>query len=173
MKIIPSLLVLAIAMLGSVGLQARSIVTQSHVQADLIEINLDQRLNLQRVDSGTLEMNSSLIDKKGNNITLILNTPFYCPEGHFCAQVMPDPHVIQLPLKDSKQDSCGNMIYTAELDERPFDGNYQELVVIDHRRSNCEIAYPAMTEVTYTVITPGFFTPVIKAVSTMTAEALK
>lgn len=78
------------------------------------------------------------IDSVKKTATLILNPRPFCPPGHFCAAVMPQPIVYTLPIVDSKQDNCRVTRYVARKDQRPVDGSLEQLLIIDRTNSICE-----------------------------------
>lgn len=74
--------------------------------------------------------------------------PVRCPIG------MPAPYIIKLPLVSQSIDRCGNVIYTAERDQRPVDGLFASLIVRDERANRCvrTMEVRPATHITYETI---------------------
>lgn len=108
--------------------------------------------SLQGVTNGNIS-----VDFRSQTITLAAYRPFYCPPHLVCAQVMPAPVVITLPITNRFVDECGSITYTAEKDQRPVDGALQQLLVIDNTDNRCPTFQAlAPTEVQYHTEIYGF-----------------
>lgn len=79
------------------------------------------------------------LDYIKSEVTLTLFPSFRChaPEGAMCAQVMPAPVIVTLPLISREVDSCGSVHYLAKKDQRPVDGINQEIEVINNSGNRC------------------------------------
>jgi hypothetical protein len=112
--------------------------------ADLVKLSLQPGgyLEKARVSSGKIEVN-----RKSRTITLIAQPDFYCPPGKFCAQVMPAPIEITVPLNSVKTGGCGETIFSGSKDLRPVDGGLSQLTVVSNARNFCKylVAIPATT----------------------------
>lgn len=83
-----------------------------------------------------------------NGIRLILNPSFHCPKGMMCAQVMPRAIEFEAGNLEVTIGNCNERVYTAISDNRPTDGNYTRLTVVDNRSNTCRHFAPiSMTEV--------------------------
>jgi hypothetical protein len=90
------------------------------------------------------------LDRGARNAKLTLDRPFYCPADSICAQVMPAPVVIELPIVAKKTDPCGTVIYTALRDARPVDGILETLEVRDNTANTCKtLVALAPTDIKY------------------------
>ena len=94
------------------------------------------------------------VDFGAQQITLTLQARFHCPPGMMCAQVMPAPIEIHLPLVDVRTGSCGQRIYTAKVDHRPVDGAMKMIRVVDNTSFICKsLIAVSPTVVTYSTET--------------------
>lgn len=84
-----------------------------------------------------------------STLALSIQVAFHCPEGRICAQVMPVPVQIELPIVAVTNDGCGIRSVTAKLDKRPADGSLQLIRVTDTSNMLCKI----LVEPTATYIT--------------------
>lgn len=140
--------ILAMATLLSLNTQAASI--QNTLEAKLRTHNFDARsplAELEVVDS------SVLLDFYNDKIELRFTLPWSCPPNALCAMVMP-MRVFIVENLDIETDECGNTIYQAEEDDRPVDGLYQRITVVDHSNSSCPqiMIYPPLeTSIEYKV----------------------
>jgi len=120
--------------------------------ADFTRLNLQPGGYLQqnRVTSGQI-----IVDTENKALTIVAQPAFYCPPGKFCAQVMPPALLLSVPLKSISTGPCGETIYSGSQDERPVDGLFQSIVVIDNKNLFCQtlVAVPPTT-VTYRAETP-------------------
>jgi hypothetical protein len=147
---------LAIAgLLGSVIASASQLpmptppYAQLTFSAQLDTINVDPNAEyLQNVDGGTIVRNVSK-----HTLRLTLNRRFSCPADRICAQVMPAPIILDLPIVDVREE-CGSVIYTAKRDMRPVDGNLEIIKLADHSTRLCE-DHRRGTEVRLTTKTSG------------------
>lgn len=88
--------------------------------------------------------------------------------------MMPAPLVIELPLVSKHRDECGTVIYMAVQDQRPVDGDFQELIVRDTTKNQC-LHTPEMqdTEVEYNTESSGFGGNVMSTHSTLSGSTLR
>jgi hypothetical protein len=138
------ILVLIMAMFASVprslAMELKDVRFRSTWHAELTRFNLDEKLAAARVQAGQIE-----IDEMINEATLSLIPAFYCPPGRFCAQVVPMPITISLPIVSKVKDECGSKIIVAR------NGN-EELMIRDNAKNKCAQTSPtANTEVVYSV----------------------
>src|SRR6476661_2636096 len=65
---------------------------------------------------------SLTVDYNVNEVTLEVNQAMRpCPADRNCAQVMPDPLIVKLPIKSAERGNCGMIHVVAEQDFRPTD----------------------------------------------------
>lgn len=162
-----------LVVLGSINADARS-MRQDFESAEITHMNIDAKSQLatERLDGSGLVY----INHTQNTATLQLNRKFYCPPGRFCAQVMPAPVIITLPIKKVSEGACNSIIYVAAEDKRPVDGMYQGLRITDNKRfseSCLNTRFVDSTFVEYKTISPGFGAPVVETLSTFVAKSLK
>ena len=81
---------------------------------------------------------SLVLNYEKAEVTLTVTRHFSCPAGQMCAQMMPAPLVVQLPVVSVTSDSCGLRTVTAKQDSRPVDGMLQEIKVTDSSRMTCK-----------------------------------
>jgi hypothetical protein len=86
-----------------------------------------------------------VLDTVNKTVTLKANFPYYCPPQRMCAQVMPAPFVVTLPIANSSVRN-GVTVYVALTDHRALDGSVQQITLA---------AYPNGTGVSYDVQTSG------------------
>lgn len=82
-------------------------------------------------------------------VTLTAEKLFYCPPEVFCAQVMPQPKVVELPIKYLNTDACGITHIIAEKDLRPVDGNLQKIIIDDTSEATCKTLVNIPTRASY------------------------
>ncbi len=91
-----------------------------------------------------------------------------CPQGMLCAQVMPSPVVVELPIVSIKVDTCGILEVTALKDRRPLDGSLQQIKFYDATNVKCMFFVAYVQKATYET---RFYSHVdgaeIRSVSTM------
>lgn len=104
------------------------------------------------LSSGRPEGGNIIINLTKRQIALHINLGFHCPPGRMCAQVMPAPIDVELPIVSQTADTCGTRAYVAVRDERPVDGVKELIRVVDNSHNRCPhtVMMPA-TEVTYVV----------------------
>lgn len=90
-----------------------------------------------------------LLNYEKGEVTLTVTQRFSCPEGLMCAQVMPAPVVVELPIVSVTKDACGIRTVTAKDDGRPADGMLQEIVVKDPTRMTCKTFVAVAPTATY------------------------
>jgi len=112
--------------------------------ADLVTMSLQPGgyLEKARVTSGKIEVNT-----KSRTITLTVQPEFYCPPGKFCAEVMPAPIEITVPLRSVETGGCGEKVFSGSKDLRPVDGGLSQLIVVSNTHNFCKylVAIPATT----------------------------
>ena len=130
------------------------------ISAPLNTIHLDSTLTISDygIEDGHVALNLDT-----NEAVVTLYVPFHCPEGLFCAQVMPEPVMIRLSIVSSGvSDECGTMTYYAVWDARPVDGDMQSLIITDNTQNHCQtLVALSATEVEYVTISAGFGGPVV------------
>ena len=82
-------------------------------------------------------------------VSLNIKVAFNCPDGRICAQVMPVPVQIDLPIVAVQTDMCGIRTVTALLDGRPADGMLQQIKIIDPSRMTCRTFVAVQPKATY------------------------
>ena len=100
--------------------------------------------SLAKVESGSV-----LINTKESSIQLRLQEPWSCPDGLYCAAVMPEPIVIEHPIAVQFKDYCGIKKYVAFKQITEEDPNQETLIVEDHRDSTCPSTKDVKTLVEY------------------------
>jgi len=108
-------------------------------QAQMAKSHFDQDFQ-----SGNLTIN---YDEK--TVTLTLNRKFECPAGMMCAQVMPGPKVVTLPIVSIEEGSCGATKVSAQKDSRPSDGILEQINVIDNTTMVCRVMLMHQGTATY------------------------
>ena len=104
---------------------------------------------------------SSVHVKNASRAQLILNfdksvvefniqIAFRCPDDRICAQIMPLPVQIELPIISVKTDRCGVRIVEAQLDNQDADGELQKIEIVDPSQSSCESLLIVKPKATYT-----------------------
>ncbi len=132
--------------------------------SELTSINTDKNFYPgEKFNSGSIQLNLAM-----KTVTLTLIREFHCPKGNYCAQVMPAPVFITLPVKSVSFDSCGSKLITAIEDARPVDGIYQSLEISDNSSNKCETLMP-LAPVT-AVYETEFYTRVGQGKTTSTFE---
>lgn len=82
-------------------------------------------------------------------VSLNIKVAFHCPDGRICAQVMPVPIQVELPIIDIETDMCGIRTVTAMLDGRPADGELQQIKIIDPSKMTCRTFVAVQPKATY------------------------
>ena len=82
-------------------------------------------------------------------VSLNIKVAFHCPDGRICAQVMPVPVQIELPIVGIETDMCGIRTVTAMLDDRPADGELQQIKIIDPSKMTCRTFVAVQPKATY------------------------
>ena len=85
-----------------------------------------------------------------SEVELNIQVAFRCPEGRICAQVMPVPVSVELPIVSVKTDSCGVRVVEAQLDNRSADGELQNIEIVDPSHITCETLGLISPKATYT-----------------------
>ncbi len=109
-------------------------------QAEISAAHFDQEFK-----TGSLIVN---YDEK--MVTLVLNREFHCSQDLACAEVMPAPKVVQLPITSVESGNCGATVIQAQDDARNRDGIFQQISVIDNTTMVCRILLPYQGTATYT-----------------------
>ena len=85
-----------------------------------------------------------------SEVSLNIEVAFHCPGGNICAQVMPVPVQVELPIISIKTDGCGIRIVTAQLDRRASDGDLQQIKISDPSQMTCRTFLAVQPKATYT-----------------------
>ena len=130
------------------GAQANATSMLTQLNANLQTFNMDAASPLAQRD---IRFGTIKIDFAHQEVTLILNPAFRCnaPAGAMCMMVMPQPVEVTLPLKSVTTDGCNAIVYEAEVNYLPVDGNGKFLTVIDNSNNYCEMYPLHMTEVRF------------------------
>lgn len=140
-------LIALVALTLSLGSFATSIITQQ--TGELVNLNLDldfaKSEGLEKADFATV-----LVDYIEEEVVLVIERPWSCPDGMFCATVMPAPVIIKLPLVSVEVDGCGFVQIKAELNEMPVDGIKETIEITDYSTGTCEIVVVNPLVVTFT-----------------------
>lgn len=134
-----SLAVLASTTMAFAGADATGVKTFPITEGQISAAHFEEEFN-----SGNLIVNYD--DKK---VTLILNRKFQCPAGTFCAQVMPAPKIVELPITTVETGNCGATLVSAQKDQRSRDGLLEQINVIDNTTMFCRILLPYDGTATY------------------------
>jgi hypothetical protein len=154
-------LLLSFIILFSAGAQATSLHPDTYARvAQLVNFDIDKNLIGNTILSAQVKVNA--VSKQ-----LQLDIEHRICEGRpgdgmaTCAGYSAS-NSTRLPIVEVVKGSCGETIYVARRDARPVDGLYREVIVTDNSTMLCEIYLPAdqMTVVEYTVVTPGWGSPV-------------
>lgn len=140
-------LITMLALCVSIASFATSIVIEEN--AILVELDLDENFAKNRgLENATIAMVT--VDYKNYEVTLTIEKPFSCPDGEFCAMVMPEPEVITLPIISRSIDGCNFIDIVAEIDDIKSDGIKETIEVTDYSRGYCEIPVYSMITVVHT-----------------------
>lgn len=82
-------------------------------------------------------------------VSLNIKVAFNCPDGRVCAQVMPVPVQVELPIISIDTDMCGIRTVLAELDNRPADGELQQIKIVDPSQITCRTFVAVQPKATY------------------------
>lgn len=121
----------------------------------LNKINIDPKSPLAQfsIQYGTINLNLS-----AGIIHLSLQPNLKCPQGQFCATVMPAPIDISLSITDIETDECGSVHYVADpMLASPALMNVKKILesveVIDNTSNTCPTLLPlSETQVRYVTI---------------------
>jgi hypothetical protein len=142
-------LVASVASANEVGVQT----------SELTRLDIDRRLDY----AETIDRATVTIDNERNEATLALFRHRLCPPDRVCIALMPAPVIVRLPIKSVFGDRCGNRHVRAERDQRPVDGNFESLEIVDGSASRCARPMHEMhlpVRVTHELVTAGFGGPV-------------
>jgi hypothetical protein len=114
--------------------------------AELDQLNIDSQLPM----SSSIYGGAITVDYDQDQAVLTLYPRFNCPADAYCAQMMPAPVVIELPIVSVYKDDCGSRVIVAEQNLVPVDGFFEQLEIHDNRSMTCKtlVAVPG-TEVSY------------------------
>lgn len=84
-----------------------------------------------------------------SEVSLNIKVAFDCPDGRICAQVMPVPVQVELPIVSVQTDMCGIRTVTAMRDSRPVDGELQQIKIIDPSKMTCRTFVAVQPKATY------------------------
>lgn len=159
----------AFSLITAFSLSASAQASGEVFRAKLTYFNLDPRIQVMgQVNQGHIE-----IDMVQEVATLALYPEFRCPPNAYCAQVMPAPVIVTLPIIEVGTDECGSKVVTAVRDMRPADGGLEKLVIRDNTQAHCPTLIAlAPTDVVYEIETAGFRLPVEKTFSTFAGDEL-
>lgn len=82
-------------------------------------------------------------------VSLNIKVAFHCPDGRICAQLMPIPVQVDLPIVSVQTDLCGIRTVIALLDDRPEDGMLQQIKIIDPSKTTCRTFIAVQPKATY------------------------
>lgn len=124
-------LALAFTMLFSLAAQATSI--QHSYRAELDYLNFDSNSSLAKLDVRAAFVEVNFVQ---DYLMIELMLPWRCPPNALCAMVMP-MRGFQVENFVESVDACGSIVYEATKDDRPVDGSYEKITVIDNRSNYC------------------------------------
>lgn len=84
-----------------------------------------------------------------SEVSLNIKVAFHCPDGRICAQVMPVPVQVHLPIVSVHTDLCGIRTVTAMLDDRLVDGMLQQIRITDPSKMTCRTFIAVHPKATY------------------------
>jgi len=84
-----------------------------------------------------------------STVTLTVQKKRICGPGGICAQFIPVPLVITLPITGIEVDSCNVKHITALKDSRPVDGALQKFTVLEPSQITCKTFVEVLPEATY------------------------
>lgn len=122
---------LVLAMLFSLTAQATSIQHSYRAKLDSFYFDAESPLSKLDVRAAAVEVNFLQ-----DYLQLEIMLPWSCPPNALCALVMPMRHFKVENFVESV-DACGATIYEAEYDDRPTDGIYERITVIDNTTNIC------------------------------------
>ncbi len=100
--------------------------------ARFTQMDVDARLQQELEIEGA----SVLVDGVSNTVHLTLERGFVC-RSEVCAQVMPEPVVLSLPIVSRKKDDCGRIITRAGQGGVSRSLGQPEILLIESESSNC------------------------------------
>jgi hypothetical protein len=120
--------------------------------ADLDRVQLDKKVKYPASQQGKISVNYD-----AGEVTLTVYPQGPACDHEMCPMWMIAPLIVQLPITDIRETTCGNIRITAEKNMLPVDGALQRLTVIDRSQDYCfyEVA-PEGVEVLYTTQSSGF-----------------
>lgn len=122
-----------------------------------------------RAGEGTLT-----VDYTAAVVRLEIVRSMFCPANKMCAQVMPMPLSVELPIKSMQTDSCGIHHVVAAVDQRPVDGDLQQLSVDDPTDITCQTFVAVIPQAQFlTSFYDRINGGVVKNVSTMQLELIR
>ncbi len=130
----------------SVSTMARSVAPSARAHMDYI--NLDDNSPMAEWDVRDVSVEVNFVQ---DFIQLEMMLPWSCPPNALCALVMP-MRFFKVEGFDQSVDNCGGTVFEAISDERPVDGIYERITVIDNTTNTC-LTYRALepTSVIYEV----------------------
>jgi hypothetical protein len=95
---------------------------------------------------GKLEISESMIE-------MLINKGLNCREDSACPAYMPMPLIVNLPVMEIRENSCGrHLIGKREVFNQVGDHTIEEVVVADYTNSVCKIVREHMVETSYTEV---------------------
>lgn len=148
-------------------------------QASLTTIRLDKQLDSELGGVADVKSGYVVVNTTKNEVTLTLIRQMNCPEGRFCAAVMPTPIIITLPITQKFQGPCNSKVIVAtdEVSDPMMPDNVRTITVHDNRKFTCptfDIVAPTEVELHYNFlqVVPDLGVTPVKTYSRMTGEAL-
>ena len=116
--------------------------------SEITEMNLEPA----HFGSSSFQAGKIILDRAMLTITLTLKRAMVCPEHQLCAQVMPLPVRITLPIMSVEKNGCGATVYTAHTEINESTRTVQTLQITDNAHQYCNTLIPvAAVEGQYTV----------------------
>jgi hypothetical protein len=124
---------------------AESIISALTANLDQIHFDPASPLSRQNFEGGLVYVNFFT-----KEIHLTFQPAMNCPQGKFCALVVPAPLKVYVNLIKTEKDTCGNTIYKGKRDTLAVDGDLKEITVTDYTQNTCPtfVAWPE-TKITY------------------------
>lgn len=92
---------------------------------------------------------SLTIDFTKSSVKLFVTRKHTCPPNMMCAQFMPAPLIVELPITSLKTDSCGIHTIVAREDKRPVDGSLSVMTIKDATDMTCKTLVAVANEASY------------------------
>ncbi len=149
MKTLATLTVLASMMISAAAV---AMPIMPPPQKDMRVLSFDLLLGQSQVSPAHIKKfigGGAEINYANQTVTLKFWEAPQCPKGFSCAEVL-EVKTIELPIVDinSSDDNCATVV-TAEQDQRPVDGAFQQITIQDFSQSHCNFFVKPVSDLKY------------------------